>query len=468
MMPRIMPGIEALMARDLTRGSIPGHVVALALPAVLSMFAIVANNFIDTALVGHLGDEELAAVGSAAFVIWMIFSLMDIFSVGTVALVSRDYGAGNAESASQRSKEIFRFSIWFSLGLMILGILFSKDILALLNLAPRVEKMGSVYLRIVFLCVPALFVGEVISAVFRSVGDTRTPMIIMLIAVGLNIVLDILLIYGLWIFPRLETVGAAVATTIAHTVGGLLGLYYVKKGKIPFSVIPRNMLPVDLKVIRKMFKIGLPITIASINFTLVYLVMTRIMAEFGTAAVASIPVGNRAESISYMTCFGFYMAVSAMVGQNLGAEKPDRATKSVWVTIGFMSIATFIYGLLFFSIPRELTSIFTEETEVIRIGTSYLKILALSQVFMGLEFGFEGAFSGAGNTIPPTIVSIPGTLVRIPLAYYLAIPLGLGPVGIFWAITISTVIKGIAILIWFKVTGWKNKDPQSVPVPPAI
>lgn len=456
------------MARDLTQGSIAGHVVSLALPAVLSMFAIAANNFIDTALVGHLGDEELAAVGSAAFVIWMIFSLMNIFSVGTVALVSRDYGAGDTESALQRSKEIFRFAIWFSLGLMVLGILFSKDILALLNLAPEVERMGSVYLMIVFLCVPSLFVAEVISAVFRSVGDTRTPMIIMLIAVGLNIVLDILLIYGLWIFPRLETVGAALATTIAHTVGGLLGLYFVKKGKIPFSIIPRKILPVNFNVVGKMFRIGLPITIANINFTLVYLVMTRIMAEFGTAAVASIPVGNRAESISYMTCFGFYMAVSAMVGQNLGAGKPERATKSVWTTVGFITIATSVYGLLFFVIPRELTSIFTEEAEVIRIATSYLKILAISQIFMGLEFVFEGAFSGAGNTIPPMTVSIPGTLIRIPLAYYLALPLGLGPVGIFWAITISTVIKGIAILIWFKLAGWKKKDIQSVPVPPAV
>ena len=385
-----------------------------------------------------------------------------------MALVSRDYGAGDIESASQRSKEIFRFSIWFSIGLMVLGILFSKDILALLNLAPDVEKMGSAYLRIVFLCVPALFVGEVLSAVFRSVGDTRTPMIIMLIAVGLNIVLDILLIYGLWIFPRLETVGAAVATTIAHTVGGLLGLYYVKKGRIPFSVIPRNMLPVDFKVIGKMFKIGLPITIANINFTLVYLVMTRIMSEFGTAAVASIPVGNRAESISYMTCFGFYMAVTALVGQNLGAGKPKRATRSAWITIGFVTIATAVYGLLFFLFPRQLTSIFTTESEVIRISTSYLKILAISQIFMGFEFGFEGAFSGAGDTIRPMIVSIPGTLIRIPLAYYMAIPMRFGPAGIFWAITVSTVIKGTVILFWFKFAGWRKKDLQSVAVPPAV
>ncbi len=424
------------------------------------MFAIVANNFIDTALVGHLGDSELAAVGSAGFVIWIIFSLMDLFSVGTVAIIARDYGAGDLRKASERSMQIFSFAMFFSILLAVCGVAFSDDILRLLNLAPDVEKMGSVYLMIVFMAVPPLFLAEVISAIFRSVGDTRTPMIIMLIAVGLNIVLDIFLIYGLWIFPRLETMGAALATAIAHTVGGLFALYFVKKGKIPFKIIPNKILPIDFKVLGRMFKIGLPIAIANINFTLVYLVMTRIMAEFGTVAVASIPVGNRAESLSYMTCFGFYMAVSSMVGQNLGARKPDRAIKSVWGTIGLTSATTFVFGLIFFIFPRELTSIFTEDARVIEISTSYLRILALSQVFMGFEFVFEGAFSGAGNTLPPTIVSIPGTLIRIPLAYYLAIPLGLGPDGIFWAITISTVLKGIAILIWFKLYKWEIKEPQ--------
>ncbi len=448
------------MARDLTKGSIPKHIFALAIPAVLSMFAIVANNFIDTALVGHLGDSELAAVGSAGFVIWIIFSLMDIFAVGTVAIISRDYGAGDLKKASERSQQIFSFAIFFSIVLAVLGIAFSDDILRLLGLAPEVEKMGSVYLMIVFMAVPALFLAEVISAVFRSVGDTRTPMIIMLIAVGLNIVLDIFLIYGLWIFPRLETMGAALATAIAHTVGGVFAFYFVKKGKIPFKIIPTKILPIDFKVLGRMFKIGLPIATANINFTLVYLVMTRIMAEFGTVAVAAIPVGNRAESISYMTCFGFYMAVSSMVGQNLGANKPDRARKAVWGTIGLTSIVTFVFGLVFFIFPRELASIFTEEARVIEIATSYLRILAISQVFMGFEFVFEGAFSGAGNTLPPTIVSIPGTLIRIPLAYYLAIPLGLGPSGIFWAITVTTVLKGIAIFIWFKFSRWESKKSQ--------
>jgi putative MATE family efflux protein len=446
------------MARDLTTGSIPRHVVALAVPATLSMFALVLNNLIDTGLVGHLGAAQVAAVGSAGFVVWLVFSLMDIFGVGTVAIISRNYGAGELDLASKNAQQIIKFALFFSLAFAIIGILFSGHVLHLLGLEPHVEQMGRVYLRIVFLSVPVLFLAEVGGAIFRAVGDTTTPMIVMTSAVASNIILDILLIYGIWIFPRLETAGAAIATAIAHTISFSIGLAFVLRGRLPFRIIPNTLKNIDFYVIGKMIKIGLPPSLASINFALVYLGMTRIMSEFGTTAVAAIPVGNRAESISYMTCFGFYIAASAMVGQNLGAKQPERAEKAAWTTLGIISAITFIYGLIFLGFAEIITSALTSDAEVIKIGGYYLKIIALSQVFMALEFVLEGAFAGAGQTLPPMIVSIPGTLIRIPLAYALAIPLGLGPIGIFWAITISTILKGISILIWFRTGSWKKHE----------
>lgn len=432
--------------------------VALAIPAVLSMFAIVLNNLIDTALVGHLGAAQVAAVGSSGFVIWLIFSLMDMFAVGTVATISRNFGAGELEEASRNAMNIIKFAILFSIAFSILGMIFSGSILHLLGLEPEVEQMGRVYLRIVFMAVPVLFLSEVGGAIFRAVGDTTTPMIVMITAVGINIILDICLIYGIWIFPRLETMGAAIATSIAHTVSFLIGLYFVLKGRIPFKVIPTTLWNIEWPLVRKVLKIGLPPSLTSINFSLVYLGMIRIMSEFGTTAVASIPIGNRAESISYMTCFGFYIAASAMVGQNLGARQPERAEKAAWTSLGIIAAITFVYGLIFFILPERITSMLTNDTEVIKISGYYLRIIALSQVFMALEFVLEGAFAGAGNTLPPMIVSIPGTLIRIPIAYILAIPLGLGPIGVFWAITITTIMKGIAILIWFNTGAWKRKE----------
>jgi putative MATE family efflux protein len=283
-------------------------------------------------------------------------------------------------------------------------------------------------------------------------------MILMAWTVAVNIILDIFLIYGVWIFPRLEVVGAGIATTVAHTFAGLIGFYFVKTGRIPFKIIPVNLFKIDFGVVFKTIKIGLPISLAGLNFTIVYLVITRIMSEFGTAAVASIPVGNRVESISYMTCHGFYMAVSSMVGQNLGARDPARAAKSVWTSSGIMSAITLFFGAIFIVFPEYITVIFSEDPEVIRISAEYLRILGYSQVFMGFEFVFEGAFTGAGYTVPPTIVSVPGTLIRIPLAYYLAITLGLGPIGVFWAITVSTVIKGLWLAAWFKFGTWYKEE----------
>ncbi len=172
-----------------------------------------------------------------------------------------------------------------------------------------------------FLSIPMLFISEVGWSVFRAVGDTKTPMLIMIGTVATNILLDVLLIYGVWIFPRMEVTGAAIATAVSHTIGGILGIILILKGRVPFRVIPKTIFPINFNIVGKMAKIGLPISMAGFIFTTVYLVMTRIMADFGTSAVASIPVGNRIESISYMTCHGFYMAVSAIVGQNIGAEK---------------------------------------------------------------------------------------------------------------------------------------------------
>ncbi len=446
------------MARDLTTGSIPRHVVTLAIPALFSMFAIVLNNLVDTALVGHLGAAQVAAVGSAGFVIWFIFSIMDAFSVGTVAIISRHVGAGELDAASEKAQHIIKFAAFFSIVFAAFGVIFSHSIYHMLGLAPDVEKMGRVYLQIIFLAAPSLFIAESIGAIFRAAGDTTTPMIVMITAVATNIFLDIMLIYGVWIFPRWETMGAAIATSTAHTLALFLAIYFVLKGRLPFRILPRLRGKIDYSIIWKMFKIGLPSSLSGFNFSFVYLAMTRIMSGFGTTAVAAIPVGNRAESISYMTCFGFYIAASTMVGQNLGAKQPERATRAAYTTLGIISAVTFVYGLIFFIFSRQIPGILTNDPNVVEIAGEYLRIIAFSQVFMALEFVLEGTFAGAGDTLPPMIVSIPGTLLRIPLAYFLAIPAGLGPSGIFWAITISTIVKGIAIFIWFRTGSWKRKQ----------
>jgi len=164
------------------------------------------------------------------------------------------------------------------------------------------------------------------------------------------------------------------------------------------------------------------------------------------------------EALSYLTTFGLSTAAATMVGQNLGANQPERAAKSAWGTILISIIVTFLASIIFFTVPEMIAGVFSRDEAVILIARDYLMILGLSQIFMGIEIVLEGAFSGAGDTVPPMIVSIPGSLARLPLAYYLCFNLDLGINGIWWTLTITSFVKAIALAIWFKRGKWKLKQ----------
>jgi Na+-driven multidrug efflux pump len=227
---------------------------------------------------------------------------------------------------------------------------------------------------------------------------------------------------------------------------------------LPFSIFGKKMLRFDFPLIWKVAKIGIPVSIGGVVFAIVYMVLARIGAPFGDFVVASFRVGQLVESVSFMVCFGFGQAVASMVGQNLGGQREDRAEKSVWVALGVVSAVTFSFTIIFYFLANTITSVFTKDIPTTTAAVHYLQIIALSQIFMGLEFICENAFFGAGNTVPPTIISILGTLIRIPLAILLVGPLGVGYPGVYWAITISTFIKGIAVGILFTTGKWKRKN----------
>jgi len=205
-------------------------------------------------------------------------------------------------------------------------------------------------------------------------------------------------------------------------------------------------------------RIGLPTSISGITFCIVYVFINKITALFGTESIAALGIGNRLESVSYLTCFGFSIAAATLVGQNLGAKKPERAAQSAWKTVWMVTGITGFISFVFLSFPETISSFFISDPKVIHISIDYLRILALSQIFMGLEIVLEGAFSGAGNTVPPMAVSVPGSLARIPLAYLIAISWGAGVNGIWWAITLTTIIKGIVLTFWFRKGKWKKKS----------
>lgn len=445
------------VGRDLTVGSIPKHILALAWPAITSLFSVTALNITDAFWVGKLGAAALAAVITAGYVYWIIRCLGAVVADGALAVVSRYIGAGESEKASSVSGQATIFSLSASIVIALLGLYVSPKIFQLLGTEALVSKLGTTYLRIIFLATPFIFFWEVLFAIFKASGDTKTPMLVTLIAVGGNILLDPFLIFGIGPFPEMGTAGAATATLLSYLLGALIIIYFLKKREFILPLkSPREFFPQG-EVMVQILKIGLPLSLSGILFSVVYLFIARITATFGTEAVAALGVGQRAESVSYMTCFGFAMAVSAIVGQNLGAKETGRAERGAWTTVGMVSLFTFFISIVFFALPKYITSFFISDPEVVTIASQYLMILALSQVFMGLEVVLEGAFLGAGDTIPPMIISMPGSIVRIPLAYYLGVHLQMGAVGIWWAITLTTIAKGLLFVFWFKRGDWKRK-----------
>ena len=445
------------MARDLTSGKIPGLIFRLALPGVLSLLGITVNQFIDGIWVGRLGPKALAAIAPASFVIWIVYSFVDMMPIGLVAVISRYFGEKNLEKASETSMKVVQFIALSSFVFVAGGIFLSKQVMVMVGVSAEVVALGTTYLKVISFALPALFLTEVYSSIFRAVGDTTTPMKLTFAAIIINMILDPLLIFGIGPFPRMEMAGAALATVIGYYFSLLWAFYEIHKGKLPFKVNISKFIRLDWRLLWKVARVGVPISISGVVFSIVYLALAKIAAPFGDFVVASFRVGHLIESVSFMICFGFGQATASMIGQNLGAGLPERAEKSAWTAAGIISAITLFLSFIFFFFAKPITGIFTSDIPTMTAAVYYLKIIALTQIFLGFEVVFEGAFSGAGDTFPPMIVSIVGTVIRIPVAIFMVSSESFGYVGLFWAITMSTFLKGIIIAVWFKLGKWKKK-----------
>ncbi|MBK7090304.1 MAG: MATE family efflux transporter [bacterium] len=443
---------------NITEGSIPRQVIRLAWPAVSAMFFRTALTIVNAVWVGRLGSNEMAAVISSMFVIWILFSLYDIVWTGAVAVVSRFYGARQFDTVSHAARQAIITGVAAAIPISILGCIFAGDMFAIMHTDKIVSDLGTSYLQILFGASVLMMLPELFASIFRATGDTKTPLMISTVVTFTNIILDPLLIFGIGPFPQIGVPGAALATVFSWVVGLSLFIVLIRGGRLTFKFNFSRFVRPDGRMIGELIKIGSPLAAAGVTFSVVYLFMNRITASFGTEAIAALGIGNRCESISYLTCFGFSLAVSTLVGQNLGAGKPERAAKSVWYALLFTGISTGVISLAFLMIPHVIASGFINDPKVIVIASDYLMILALSQTFMAIEIVMEGAFTGAGNTLPAMIVSLVGSFARFPLALYICHDLGVGVNGVWWSITLTTIVKGIALLIWFSRGKWKSKQ----------
>jgi putative MATE family efflux protein len=442
---------------ELTRIPLSRAIFKLAWPAIGSMVFIMIFGLVDAWWVGKLGAEELAGVSAAAFIMWALQSIAVLVETGVNAMVSRFYGANQKRLAGLVvGQSIFLASViaLFNSGL---GLLIQRKTFELMGLDGLVLQSALDYMTVILWGLISIFLGFALDAAFRGTGDTKTPFIVISIGLALNMILDPFLIFGIGPFPTMGTGGAALATIIAHVMIVVAFVLILLRRDVTIIFKDEKSRWLNFDIMWRITKIGAPIATSGFLFSLSYMILTRFITEFGHGPLAALGLGHRIEGLSYNIAVGFSFAASALVGQNLGAGKADRAEKATWLTIAYISTFLIFVSFIFYFFGAFIIRFFIDDPAVVREGAEYLKVIALFEVFLGFEIVLEGAFSGAGNSLPPMLISVPLTWARIPLALLLAYTFGMGSLGIWWAISVTTGLKGIVMALWFKRGKWKEQ-----------
>jgi len=448
--------VDKSLDNPLVTGDLRSQVMRLAWPTMFAMVLETLFSLIDAFWVGKLGADALAAVSGASFILWTIFSLAQISATGVTALVSRNIGRRDFERAKHSGVQGTILSVFLGLFFGFLGILTMGFLFDIMNLSLGVTKLAGDYLGIYLAGIFLAFVYICLESIFRASGDTRTPMIILGFGLLINAILDPILIFGYFFMPKLGVKGASYATILSYFIALSVAYFILRKRQLLPGLSSRKWITFDPRCMITIVRVGAPIAITGVSFSMVYIFLTRIISVFGTASLAALGMGHRIEGIAYLASVGFSIAAATLVGQNLGAENPKRAARAAWISTFYGSVAMGIFSLFVVFFAPQIMSLFIKDQEVILMGSQYLYIIACCEVFLAFEVILEGAFSGAGDTVPPMVVSIPITAIRIPVAYFFAIYLDLGVLAIWWVISLSTLIKGIILAFWFAHGKWQN------------
>ena len=439
---------------DLTTGPILNKLVILAMPLMGNAFMQMAFNLSDMFWVSSLADEAVAAVGTAGMYLWLSFAFVLIGRMGAEIGVSQMIGKNDIEGAKKYAQNAFIVALFLGVTYSVLVSVFRTELIGFFGIEDKiVVHWGEQYLFISALSFPFFFINNVITGVFNGYGNTKLPFLINSFGLVLNIVLTPVFIF---VF-EMGVVGAAVGTVVAQVINVVLKIWAIKYYKNrPFEKYS-FFAPLEKKYVKQIFKWGTPVAIESALFTLLFMIVSRRVADFGVGALSAQRVGAQVESLSWMISGGFSSAVTAFVGQNYGAKKYDRLNEGYKISMIVMGaygvFATFV--LVVFANP--LISIFLDNPEYIAFGVSYLRIFGIFQIVNCMEAVAIGAFRGKGLTTKPTIVSVVSNILRVVLAYAFAAT-HLGLIGVFVGSAIATTIRSIWAIIWYKLHSAKTTN----------
>ena len=438
---------------NLTEGNIPKALFKLALPIMGTSFVQMAYNMTDMFWVGKMGSRAVAAVGTAGFYIWLAMAFILIPKIGAEVGVAQSVGNKDMTEAKAYIRHSMQLIVGIALFYASILIIFRKYLIGFFNLGDAdINNTAISYLVVIACGILFSFLNPVFTAVFNGYGESKTPFLINSTGLVVNMILDPLLIYGIGPFPRLEVIGAALATIIAQAVVTAIFIALAVKRTELFSDLHLFKLPDMTHIV----KLGFPVALQSGLFTGFAMLVARIIAQWGPIPIAVQKIGSQLEAISWMTAGGFQTAMAAFAGQNFGAQKWKRVVRGYFAGLSIMSVIGILASLLLILAARPLFSIFISEEETIRQGVIYLRILGFSQLFMCLESTSAGAFNGLGKTIPPSITGIVFNGLRIPAALLLS-STSLGLKGVWWAISLSSICKGIVLTSWYLVMLKRNQ-----------
>jgi putative MATE family efflux protein len=444
--------------QDFTEGKLSRAILLLSIPAVLEMIMESIFVIVDIWFVSKLGSDAVATVGLTESLITIVYAISLGLATATTSLVSRRIGEKNPEKASRTALQAILTGIIVSLLIAIPGALWSGKLLDLMGASNEIVSRMSGYTQIMLGGNVVIMLLFIINAIFRSAGDAAVAMRVLWIGNIINIILDPLLIFGIGSFPEMGIEGAAIATTTGRGIAVLYQFWLLFYGKKRIRLSLQHF-RIDFKIIAKLIRISLGSIGQNLIGTSSWIALVRIISVFGSEIVAGYTIAIRIVSFTLLPSWGISNAASTLVGQNLGAKKPDRAQKSVMVTGWVNMILLGTVGLIYILFPEQFIRLFIDDPAVLKSGIECLRIVSVGFISYGLGMVITNSFNGAGDTTTPLKINIFAYwLIEIPLAWILAIKAGMNENGVFWSIVIAESIMTITAYLIFRRGKWKLKE----------
>lgn len=448
----------ASIARRVVRPDLPTSrkVLSVAWPVVVTNLLQSLALTVDLVMVGALGPVALAATGVATQVCYVSMVLASGLAVGATAVVARAVGAGDTEGANRATAYAVLLSLALSLPLILVTFFLDAPLLRIMGADPVIVENGSIVLRALAFGIPGNMVIIAATGALQGAGDTRPGLLIGIGVNVVNVVLDYLLIFGHFGAPQLGLAGAAIATSIAFTLGGIAFLLILWRGRRPVG-LTRGALRGGRGLGWRITKVGAPAALEQLVLTLGFTAYLILILRFGAEALAAHQIGLRVQGFAFMPGFGFSAAAAALVGQGLGRGKPQEAETDGWAAIGLGLLVMMTLSIPMYFFAEPLARVFTDDAESLRLGVFWIRAIVIAMPAIALHFSAAGALRGAGDTRWPLFVSFAGLwLVRIPLAWFLGIYLGHGMVGVWAAYILEYYGRALITLYRYGRGSWKT------------